>query len=324
MLSHGKNTVKYHGQQTQIPDQQVQHLKNHLASASKFLSERGNKPDIEMTSMPILSKKLWLQKKKLMLIAARPSNHKSSFSLNLCWDAAKTKNVIYLSLEQSVEEAIERLFCIHMKIDNITLLKGGFDKFQKEWIEFEQEVSRRHLIMTEGIGSNWEQVEELIDGFAEQGIDMILLDYIGCISSRGQTMKESIDEFVRHFRKSAIENNYLAVLCAQINRAGVSKDGSVVLPDLTHIKESGSLEEHCDKCLILHWDFHYKPKDENINNFLINIAKNKSGRTGIVRAKVFPQWYRFEDTEIEPKDITKKVEEVRKNFGGKFTNVYKG
>jgi len=89
--------------------------------------------------LPLLNKKLWgIHKQKLTVIAGRTSQGKSIAAINIAWDlATQGKKVYFISLEMSVHQILERIFCIEHNIDNFELLTGKLKRseyIQKSWL----------------------------------------------------------------------------------------------------------------------------------------------------------------------------------------------
>ena len=74
-----------------------------------------------------------------------------------------------------------------------------------------------------------------------------------------------------------------------------------IKPKLHQLKSSGAIEEMADLCLLLFWNYHYD-KTKSINNFELNIAKNREGMTGFVDLVYKPEFCRFEDVKTENKN----------------------
>src|SRR3990167_8314832 len=85
----------------------------------KTLEKRGENPELEITSLPNLNKKLWgMHLGKMTVIGARTSMGKTSFIMQLINDFINKNNpVLYISFEMTHEELLERLFCLRYKID---------------------------------------------------------------------------------------------------------------------------------------------------------------------------------------------------------------
>lgn len=273
-------------------------VKNNLNKTQKILESRAETPKIQITTLPELNNKLWgLHTKKLTIIGARTSQGKSALALQLAWDVARQKiPTMFLSLEMYEEDVIERLFCVAKKVDNYQLLTGKFLLYQKQWLEFQEDLKGVPLVITDMIGRTWEDIDKVLSDMTEKP-KVIFIDHLQ--EARGALLKnnkEVIEEYLKKLRQLAILHDFAVVVCSQVNRSSQEEKGGGGEPQLHHLKSSGYIEEGADVILLLHWEYHYK-KSGDKNKFVINVAKNRNGRTGWVNVNYFPEYYLFaEDT----------------------------
>ena len=254
---------------------------------------RGKSPEIALTFLPELNRKIWgLHKKKMTIIASRTSQGKSSLALQMAYDTAKQgKPTLFLSLEMYEEDIIERLFCLSQKIDNFELLSGKFKNYQEQWKAFVEELDNMPLVITDMLGKTWEEIDAYL-GVLTKKPEVLIIDHLQeAKSALLHNQKEVIEEYLKKLRIMAIRDNFALVICSQINRASQNdKPGSE--PQLHHLKSSGFVEEGSDVVILLHWPWHYT-KTENKNKFVLNVAKNRNGRTGWIEIKYKPEHYWF-------------------------------
>lgn len=242
--------------------------------------------------MPKLNRMLGgFERKKMIVIGARPSNGKSAFAMQLAYDFSKKFKVLYLTLEMTVEEAIFRILCQHKKINNADMYNGNIptDIVNDFYNIMDQE--KRNLIIAQEIGKNWDEVNEVMELLQHDKPDIIFMDYIQCIKTSGKKM-DAIEDYVKNLRAMAIEKNICVFVLSQINRTSISES---VEPVMEGLKGTGVLEEQADKVILLHYPCKYG-KDININQFKIIIDKNKNGSTGYMDCRIDPQWYYFSET----------------------------
>lgn len=266
-----------------------------------MLLSRGENPKIPIKFLPDLNKKVWgLHTKNLTIIAARTSNCKSAFALQLGWDIAKQEiPVLFLSLEMYEDSLIERLFCLSQKIDNYELLTGKFKKYENEWLQFEKELEGIPFVITDMLGKSWKDVSEYLEGLTTKP-KVVIIDHLQEARDASlKSQKEIIDEYLKKLRLLSIKHDFSLVVCCQINRESQS-DKVGAEPQMHHLKGSGYIEEGADYIFLLHWGWHYNKK-LNKNNFIINIAKSRNGRPGWVNVKYKPENYFFyeEASEVE-------------------------
>jgi len=274
----------------------VKPLIDYSAPLTEELNERGYSPKIPIKSLPKLNEKLWgFKNGELVVIGARSSQGKSAFVGQLAWDFADQNiPVLFLSLEMQVIDILERLFCMQMEVDNIELLKGGLRKsleIRDKFEVFKQVIEQVYLFITCGVGKTFPEVLKVIE-LLDPVPKVVILDYVQAIKTTTGESREGLDEYIRQFRQYALEKKFCGILCSQINRGVLqTKDRR---PDMAQLKSTGTLEEHADKVILLHWDHYYdntKPK----NDFTLTVAKNRNGRTGLHYLNYEPCHYKFTD-----------------------------
>lgn len=267
-----------------------------------MLAERAEQPKIPLRMLPRLNQKIWgLHSKKLTIIGGRPGNGKSAFALQTAWDVASQGfSVLFLSLEMYEEDIIERLFCLTQKIDNFELLKGNYEKFLPQWHAFESELDGKRLVITDMLGKTWQEIDKYLHILTTKP-SVIIIDHLQeARSALLRNQKEIIEEYLKRLRLMAIKDNIALVICSQINRA--SQDEKVgAEPQLHHLKYSGYIEEGADIIILLHWPHHYS-KGGDENKFVLNVAKNRNGRTGWINIRFKPEHYWFYEEKPLPQD----------------------
>ncbi len=288
----------------------MKYLRHQLAGIKSFLFSRGKTPDIPLKTMPKLSEFIWgLQRQCMTVIAARPSEGKSSLAAQLAYDVSMQGfTCLFLSLETTEDKMGARLFCLHNRYNNTKAFRGGLIDNPEEWDRFEREVANMPLIINDMIGKSWEDIDMLIES-TQLKPDVVIVDYIQTIANKdGQNKKETIDEYIRHFRELSIRHNFAGVICSQMNRGQAEEKNPQ--PQMHHMKGTGFLEEHADVCIMLSWPYKNLKQtegkihtEEQFHKFYLYVAKNKDGQTGLQKLKYIPDNYRFEDWVDPPKVV---------------------
>ena len=271
-------------------------LVDYIDPLTAELDGRGYAPKIPIRSLPKLNEKIWgFRDGELVIIGARSSQGKSALAGQLAWDFAD-QNIptLFLSLEMQVIDILERIFCYQMEVDNIELLKGGKRKNKEiddKFTIFKQMVEQAYLYITCGVGKTFPEVLKVIE-ILDPTPKVVIVDYIQAIKTTTGESREGLDEYIRQFRQYALERKFCGILCSQINRGVLqTKDRR---PDMAQLKSTGTLEEHADKVLLLHWD-HYYDSAKPVSDFTLTVAKNRNGRTGDHYLNFEPNHYRFAD-----------------------------
>ena len=275
-----------------------QHIKFHLPGLRKRLDDRGEYPEMPIRTIDSLNKKIWgIQRGKFYVVAARTSNCKSAFVLQIAADiAGQGHPVLYLSLEMDTLSLLERMFSQVCKVPNTDLLHGKIRDYEKDWKEFTEVSEKFEIVITDSIGKTWIEIEEHINKLAEKP-KVIIIDHIHEIKKSDSKEREMIDEYVRRFKEMSIRHNFAAIICAQINRTSQteSKDKR---PFLHQIKSSGYLEEAADFGILLHWPYQLR-LNRDMNKLDLFVDKNRGGRTGHIPLHYEPSTYTFKDAPEE-------------------------
>lgn len=279
-------------------------VSEYLSRLQENMEARTTLADMPILSLPLLNNKLWgFQKRKFYIIAARPSIGKSAFALQLAYDLAmQNKRVLFLSLEMTVEDMLERLFCYEYKIDNQELQRGNFKAHTLEFDAFCQKMINSKLVFSDCIGRDWEEIEQILNHMTVKP-EIIFIDHLNAIKSSGFNPKAEIDMYILNLCTMAKKNNLAVVLCCQINRDNQKDDDKT--PQLHELKGSGNLEEMADVVIMLHWPFKYK-KDTDLktrkSHYVVLIGKNRNGPTGFINLTFKPEHYTYKDATQSPAD----------------------
>lgn len=285
---------------------EVQPIKNLLPGIEQELLIRSETPEFPLATLPRLSKKIHGLKRGLTIVGARTSQGKTAFTLQIATDLADQNiPVLYLSLEMTKETLIERMFSELLEVDNYALLTGEFKKnaeIQAKWRTFAKQMAETPLLITEGLGRNFQHVIELLERLDPKP-RVIFLDYLQMIKNNNKQEREMIDEYIRAFRTLCLQNKICGVICSQVNRGVFSEKMGV--PSLEHLKGSGGIEEVADFIFLLNWNYFYTHKDEDKNKFELYVAKNRNGRTGKFDLFYLPEYYKFEEGKLYGQEESK-------------------
>ena len=272
-----------------------------LKVRAKERRDRGK--ELSIMSMPQLDHSIWgIQKQKLCIVGARPSNGKSAFMRQMTLDfIMQGKNVLFFSWEETKENFIENLVSLYGLVDNFTLVKGEIDtpKHEEAYNGIRNILIKEHLHIIETRGRTVNDFERLCR--QPKRVDCVMVDYIQLASSEGYgSERQAYDEFIKKARELAKELDCAVVVASQINRTTV-QNKQVTPPMLQELKGSGVLEEHGDLVFLLHHDYFYKREDETKkNDYMLIVAKNKqTGRTFIHDCFFYPQYFKLSEQPLE-------------------------
>lgn len=234
----------------------------------------------------------------LVVIGARPSMGKSSLAFQIALHNVKRKKgVVVDSLEMSSEQVILR-FVANENQESISDLKKGlvqdFKKFH-ETLDFLSnnkylEIDDKPLTFNQ-LKSKFLRIKRRRDK-AGLPTNLWIIDHIGYVTLPGKQQKrDELSAGSKMLKALAKELGITVILLSQLNRAVTDRKGlSKNRPQMSDLKDSGSLEEDADYVVLPHRDSYYDAKDKNIienptNDALIILDKNRDGPIGAVKTQ---------------------------------------
>ncbi|MFZ5968276.1 MAG: replicative DNA helicase [Bacillota bacterium] len=242
-----------------------------------------------------------LQRSDLILIAARPSMGKTAFSLNVAQNAAIKggASVAIFSLEMSKEQLVQRMLSAESLIEIQKIRTGALN--EDEWPRLARAMgplaqAKVFIDDTPGI-TVMEMKAKCRRLKMEQGLDMIMIDYLQLMSGDGksESRQQEISGISRALKGLAREMDCPVIALSQLSRAPeLRADHRPILSDL---RESGAIEQDADIVMFLYRDEYYHADSEKKNIGEVIIAKQRNGSTGTVELAWLGQFTKFANLE---------------------------
>ena len=246
------------------------------------------------------------QKGDMVLIAARPSMGKTTFSLNIAEHAAlrEGKSVVIFSLEMSKEQLAYKLLCSEANVDMLKLRTGNLD--DDDWERIARAtgpLSKARIYIDDTAGlSVMEMRSKCRKIKMEHGIDMILIDYLQLMSgsSGSESRQQEVSEISRSIKALAKEMECPVIALSQLSRAPEQRADH--RPMLSDLRESGSIEQDADVVMFLYRDEYYNKETEDKNIGECIIAKQRNGPVGTVKMAWIGAHSKFANLELVYKE----------------------
>jgi len=250
-----------------------------------------------------------LQPSELVVVAGRPSMGKTSFCLNIAQYAAVQEHipVAIFSLEMSKEQLVQRMLCSVAKVDSHKLRTGFLS--DSDWPRLTTGagvLSESSIFIDDTPGISLLEMRAKARRLkAEQGLGLVIIDYLQLISGRGriESRQQEISEISRSLKAMAKELDVPVVALSQLSRAVESRQPP--RPQLSDLRESGAIEQDADVVTFLYRPSFYRSRKDDEqdepedNTTEVIIGKQRNGPTGTVHLAFLREYTRFEDQERE-------------------------
>lgn len=250
------------------------------------------------------------QPSDLIILAARPGMGKTSFVLSIARNAAieNKRPVVFFSLEMSASQLVHRLFAIESGIPAEKIAKGKLS--DEEWERLMDSIGK---LSTNNLIIDDTPALSIFDLRAKcrrlkhnQNIQMIIIDYLQLMSggngqNKNGNREQEISQISRSLKALAKDLNVPVIALSQLSRA-VENRANSKKPQLSDLRESGSIEQDADMVLFI-----YRPDYYHLDTFEddtpaaglaeIDFAKNRHGSPGGVKVRWQAQFTKFSDIE---------------------------
>jgi replicative DNA helicase len=247
------------------------------------------------------------QNSDLVIIAARPAMGKTSYVLSLARDAAVDfkKSVAVFSLEMSSIQLVTRLISGEAEISSEKLRSGNLRADEIQQIHSKiNDLTNAKIFIDDTAGlSIFELRAKARRLKAKHDIDLIIIDYLQLMTGGGDhkngNREQEISMISRSLKSIAKELNIPVLALSQLSRAVESRGGDKK-PQLSDLRESGSIEQDADMVQFIHRPEYYgllEDADGNPTRNVANIiiAKHRNGAVCDIQLKFVNELAKFED-----------------------------
>ncbi len=241
-----------------------------------------------------------------ILLASRPSMGKTSLALNIMRNVAVDYNepVAFFSIEMSKEQIVLRFLCMEARVSISKARSGKLNNHDMEKLmHASQKLENAPIYIDDTSGIHLLELKAKARRIKrERGVKLIVIDYLQLINAPEQeNRQQQVSLISRELKGLARELDIPVLALAQLSRAAVKREDK--RPQLSDLRESGSLEQDADLVLMLH-----RPdKTSRINNdtedVKVIIAKQRNGPIGEVDLVFIKPYTRFEDALTESNEL---------------------
>lgn len=282
--------------------------------------EKGKLRGVPTGFVDLDSKLGGLQASDLIILAARPSMGKTSLALNIVRHVAmeEKKSVGMFSLEMSKDQLVDRILAAEADVDLWKMRTGRLSDVGPD-NDFERighalgKLSEASIYIDDSGAMNIMELRTKARRLqAEHDLDLIVIDYLQLMQGRStENRVQEVSEISRSLKILAKELNIPVLALSQLSRA-VEQRGGDKKPQLSDLRESGSIEQDADVVLFIYRDDMYTGKESKRPGIAeILVRKHRNGPTGEVEL-----YFDAEKTAFKNLAKTPTVDEVMFNQMG--------
>ncbi len=247
-----------------------------------------------------------LQRKELIIIAARPSMGKTAFAINIAENCAVRDNklVAVFYLEMGKEALLHRMLCSQSRVDSQNLRKGFLGKEDMGKLRDGLDALMQAPIFiddTPGVSVTELRAKSRRLKQREGRLDLLVVDYLQLMSAsapggrRYENRTQEVSAISRGLKAIAKELDMPLVALSQLSRAPETRGNKDNEPKLSDLRESGAIEQDADVVMFLFRPEYYDRNDPDLENKAkLIIGKQRNGPTDTVQLAFFKTFTRFE------------------------------
>lgn len=243
----------------------------------------------------------------LVILAARPSMGKTALALSIVQkiaiESGKKRTVGIFSLEMSKEQLVDRLFCSLLGVDSWKLQHGRLeDKDFQNMGPVMDILNQAPVFIDDSVGTSITELRAKARRLQmEHGLDLIIVDYLQLMSTNNMAYAgnrvQEISEISRALKSLGRELHVPILALSQLSRAVELRNPKI--PQLSDLRESGSIEQDADVVLMLYRKDYYEENltEEEKGITEVHVRKHRNGPIGKCELKFDKTQMRFYDVE---------------------------
>jgi replicative DNA helicase len=245
------------------------------------------------------------QPSDLVIVAARPGMGKTSMVLAVALNAARDfgKGVALFSLEMASTQLVQRLISMEAEIAGSKMRNGKLEDY--EWQQLQTTVERLSnvpIFIDDTPAINIFELRAKCRRMKQQhDIQLVIIDYLqlmtGSTEGKGGNREQEIAGISRALKSLAKELNIPVIALSQLSRAVEVRGGSK-RPQLSDLRESGSIEQDADIVAFIYRPEYYQILEDESGQSLKGIAefivaKHRHGALDTVRMRFLDTFAKF-------------------------------
>jgi len=238
---------------------------------------------------------------QMIIVAARPSIGKSTLGVDLCRSVSIRHQLtsVLFSLEMGRAEVLRRITSAEARVNlhhlnSSSMTPDDWDRVAKA----RPRIVSAPLIIDDAPGLSMMQIRTKARRLRQQrDLRLIVVDYLQLMSTgagrRPENRQQEVSEMSRALKLMAKELEVPVVAIAQLNRGPEQRTDK--RPQMSDLRESGSLEQDADVVILLHREDAYERESPRAGEADLIIAKHRNGPTAQITVAFQGHYARFVD-----------------------------
>lgn len=219
----------------------------------------------------------------LIVLAARPAMGKTAFAMNIALNVAKQrKPVTVFSLEMTSEQLLTRMVCGESLVSSQAFRMGHInrDEISRFRVALDS-ISRLPIFVDDFAAASAKYIRQQVEKAPERPA-LVVIDYLGLMHApKAENRVQQVSATTREMKLLAKDFRIPVILVAQLNRSTETRPTGGNVPQLSDLRESGSIEQDADMVWFVYRPEYYKPDREDLKGLAeILVAKQRNGPTG--------------------------------------------
>jgi len=202
----------------------------------------------------------------------------------------------------SKEQLVDRLLCSEAGVDSWKLRTGNLSDEDFPKIGHAMGVlSEASIFIDDSVSTNVMEIRTKARRLqAEHGLGLVVVDYLQLMEGRySENRVQEISEISRSLKGLARELEIPVVALSQLSRAVEQRPDKI--PQLSDLRESGSIEQDADVVMFIFREDYYKPDTDRKFIADILIKKHRNGPVGQIELFFKPEQMKFKNLEKKHK-----------------------
>lgn len=249
---------------------------------------------------------------ELIILAARPAMGKTALALNIgqyvAMNPAQQKAVAVFSLEMSNESLLTRMICGQARVSQTKFREGFLNADERRMLQKGTiDLARAPIYIDDSSAITLMDIHAKLRRLSrDNDLGLVIVDYLQLMSTpgRSENRTQEVSQLSRGLKLLSKELRVPFLVLSQLSRAPETRPGDH-RPQLSDLRESGSIEQDADMVMFAFREEYYKREDATLKGKAeLILAKQRNGPTGTVKLLFIHEYTKFENfmDDVPPAD----------------------